>query len=216
MRQRNKPRAHGQAEQRGNTEDQRDIELHLLPLVMAMMDERDYGDLLIGGIENVEIHIVDSDPAWASQFQEHATRIRAALGDIMLRIEHIGSTSVPGLPSKPIIDIILVVTNCADEDAYLRLLEAAGYQLRVRETDHRMLRTLSRDVHIHVYSSGSSEIERLLVFRDRLRQDASDRELYAQTKRELAARDWRDMNAYADAKTQVIDGIIARSRAAKA
>ena len=192
------------------------IELDLLPLVMAMLDERDYGDVLIGGIEKVEIRIVDYDPTWASQFQEHATRIRAALGDITLCIEHIGSTSVPGLPSKPIIDIILVVANCADEDAYLRLLETVGYQLRVRETDHRMLRTLSRDVHIHVYSSNSSEIERLLAFRDRLRQDASERELYAQTKRELAARDWPDMNAYADAKTQVIERIIARRGAAKA
>ena len=182
-----------------------------------MTDERDYSDVLIGGVEKVEIRIVDYDPTWPGRFQDHAAKIRAALGDTALRIEHIGSTSVPGLPAKPIIDILLIVPNSAEESAYLNALEAVGYQLRVREAaaDHRMLRTLARDVHIHVYSSGCFEIERLLVFRDRLRQDASEREIYTQTKRELATRDWWDMNAYADAKTQVIEGIIARSRAAK-
>lgn len=176
---------------------------------------RDYSDVLIGGIEKVEIRVVDYDPAWADLFQQHAARIKAALGDAALRIEHIGSTSVVGLPAKPIIDMLLVVQNSGDESSYLPALEAAGYELRVREPDndeHRMLRTPTRDVHIHVYSAGCFEVERLLAFRDRLRETAAERDLYAQTKRALAAGDWRDMNAYADAKTEVIEGIIARSR----
>jgi GrpB-like predicted nucleotidyltransferase (UPF0157 family) len=78
-----------------------------------------------------------------------------------------------------------------------------------------MLRTRARDVHIHVYSSGCFEVERLLAFRDRLRETTSERELYTRIKRELAARDWRHMNAYADAKAEVIKGIISRSRAGK-
>ena len=178
----------------------------------------DYRDVLIGGVEKVEIRIVDYDPAWVEKFRQHAARIRTALGPAALQVEHIGSTSVPGLPAKPIIDIVLEVRSSADESAYLPALEAAGYQLRVRDpadNEHRMLRTRARDVHVHVYSSGCFEVERLLAFRDRLRETASERELYTRTKRELAARDWRHMNAYADAKAEVIKGIISRSRAGK-
>jgi GrpB-like predicted nucleotidyltransferase (UPF0157 family) len=178
----------------------------------------DYREVLIGGVEKVEIRIVDYDSAWADKFREHAARIKAALGPAALQVEHIGSTSVPGLPAKPIIDILLVVQNSADESTYLPALEAAGYQLRVRDpadNEHRMLRTPTRDVHIHVYSAGCFEVERLLAFRDRLRESASERELYSRTKRELATREWRHMNAYADAKAEVIKGIISRSRAGR-
>ena len=93
--------------------------------------------------------------------------IGKALGNAALRIEHIGSTSVPGLAAKPIVDILLVVENSGDETSYLPRLEEAGYELRVREPDfheHRMLRTPTRDVHVHVYSPSSPEIERCLVF----------------------------------------------------
>ena len=171
--------------------------------------------VLIGGIEKVPIKIVDYDSTWPDFFQKHASRIRATLKDKALRIEHIGSTSVPELGAKPIVDILLVVANSADENAYLPALMAAGYVLRVREPDfdeHRMLRTPTRDVHVHVYSLGSAEIERNLVFRDALRKHAAERERYERVKRDLAARDWPDMNAYADAKTQVIEEIIARAK----
>ncbi|HWW74689.1 MAG TPA: GrpB family protein, partial [Pyrinomonadaceae bacterium] len=96
-------------------------------------------------------------------------------------------------------------------------LEAAGYVLRVREPDwneHRMLRTPAQDVHVHVYSAGCPEIQRVLTFRERLRRNVDDRRRYEQTKRELAAREWPDMNAYAEAKTEVIESIIAAARAA--
>ncbi len=173
----------------------------------------DRNEVLIGGREKREIRIVDYDPSWPQRFEEHATRITAAVGTGGLAIEHIGSTSVPGLAAKPIIDILLVVENSADESTYLPQLEAAGYVLRVREPafyEHRMFRTPDRDVHVHVFSRGCAEIERYLLFRDRLRKDRTDRQLYEATKRELAARDWPDMNAYADAKSEVVEAIIAR------
>ncbi len=165
---------------------------------------------LIGGVEKREIRILDYDPDWPKQFETHAKIIADALGNSALRIEHIGSTSVPGLAAKPIIDILVAVQDSADESAYLPRLEAAGYVLRVREPDwneHRMFRTREKDVHIHIYSTGCPEIQRNLTFRDRLRRNTDDRHRYEQTKRELAAKDWPDMNAYAQAKTEVIESI---------
>jgi GrpB-like predicted nucleotidyltransferase (UPF0157 family) len=163
-----------------------------------------------------EIKIVDYDPDWPSKFEMHARIIAGALGASAVRIDHIGSTSVPGLAAKPIIDILVVVQDSAGESAYLPQLEAAGYVLRVREpewNEHRMFKTPEADVHIHIYSTGCPEIQRNLIFRDRLRHNSDDRRRYEQTKRELAAKEWPDMNAYADAKTDVIESIIAAARA---
>ena len=171
---------------------------------------------LIGGAEKRQIKLLDYDTDWPMKFEAHAKRIAGALGGTALQIEHVGSTSVPGLAAKPIIDILVVVPDSADESAYLPRLEAAGYVLRVREPDwneHRMFRTPGRDVHVHVYSAGCPEIERVLTFRDRLRRNRDDRSRYEQVKRELAAKEWADMNAYADAKTEVIESIIAASQA---
>jgi GrpB-like predicted nucleotidyltransferase (UPF0157 family) len=123
---------------------------------------------------------------------------------------------VPGLAAKPIVDILLVVEDSADEASYVPALEGAGYVLRVREPDfyeHRMFRTPAKDVHLHVFSAGSPEIERYLLLRDHLRENEEDRELYALTKRELASREWPSMQHYAEAKTGVIEGIIARAAA---
>lgn len=172
---------------------------------------------LIGGIEKREIKIVDYDPDWPEKFARHEEIIRGAIGRALLLLEHIGSTSVAGLAAKPVIDILVVVADSANESTYLPRLEAAGYVLRVRERDwneHRMLRTPEQDVHIHVYSAGCPEIQRNLDFRNRLRNDAEDRRRYEQAKRELAAKDWPDMNAYALAKTDVIESIIAAGQAA--
>lgn len=162
-----------------------------------MADETEKAGL-IGGLEQREIVIADYDPAWRETFDVHARLICDALGDELLRLEHIGSTSVPGLAAKPIIDILLVVADSSDEPRYLPGLLAAGYELRVREPEfheHRMLRTPRRDVHVHVYSEGCLEIERYLALRDHLRQSPDDRRLYEATKRQLAAQSWSDMNA---------------------
>lgn len=125
-----------------------------------------------------------------------------------MRIEHIGSTAVPDLLAKPIIDVLVVVGDVEDEAAFLAALEASGLALRVREPGHRMLRTVDLGVHVHVYSEGDPAIERYLTFRDRLRASRKDRDRYAATKRELAARDWPTMNHYADSKTDVIQQIL--------
>lgn len=181
-----------------------------------MSDEPSPPTGLIGGVEKSEIKIVEYDTDWPQKFETHARVISDALGGSALRIEHIGSTSVPGLAAKPVIDMLVVVADSADESAYLPHLEAAGYLLRVREPDwneHRMLRTPDRDVHIHIYTAGCPEIQRNLLFRNRLRQNDADRRRYEQTKRTLAARDWPDMNAYAEAKTEVIESILAASKA---
>jgi GrpB-like predicted nucleotidyltransferase (UPF0157 family) len=172
--------------------------------------------VVIGKVEHPAIRVVDYDPEWPRRFVREADTIHAALGDRARLVEHIGSTSVPGLVAKPIIDVLLVVSDAADEPAYLPALEAAGYALRVREPDfyeHRMLRTRAKDVHVHVYSPTAPEIARNLAFRDRLRGDAGDRALYASTKQRLAAQEWATMQHYAEAKTEVIEAIIARALA---
>ena len=176
-------------------------------------------EVVIGDIEPQTIVVADYDPAWPERFRREEGRIRAALGETALSVEHIGSTSVPGLAAKPIVDVLLVVEDSGDEASYAPALENAGYVLRVREPDfdeHRMFRTPAKDVHVHVFSPNSKEIERYLLLRERLREDERDRELYARTKRELARRDWPSMQHYAEAKTEVIEGIIARAAAARA
>jgi GrpB-like predicted nucleotidyltransferase (UPF0157 family) len=175
-------------------------------------------EFLIGEIESAPtIVVADYDPAWPERFRQEAAKIRAALGEAARAIEHIGSASVPGLAAKPVVDILLVVEDSSDEASYVPALQGAGYVLRVRERDfheHRMLRSAAKDVHVHVYSPGSPEIERHLLLRDHLRENDEDRELYARTKRDLASRDWPSMEHYAEAKTEVIEGIIARAAAA--
>lgn len=171
--------------------------------------------VLIGGIEKRDIRIVDYDPRWENKYREHAAIIRDTLGERIIQLEHVGSTSVPGLAAKPIIDIDVVVSDSSDEASYLPALETAGYVLRVREPDwheHRMLRTPELDVHVHVFSPGSSEVARHLIFRDRLRTHAEDRQDYEMVKRRLAAEDWEDMNAYARAKTEVVERILEKAR----
>ena len=171
-------------------------------------------DVLIGGIEKRPIVIVDYDPAWPEKFRSHAAIISRALGVTALVIEHVGSTSVPGLAAKPIIDIDVLVQDSSNEAAYLPVLLAAGYLLRVREPDwheHRMFRTPELDVHIHIFSAGCVEFTRHLAFRDRLRCHAEDRLRYEAVKRNLAKEDWPDMDAYARAKSEVVEEIIARA-----
>lgn len=162
------------------------------------------------------IQIVDYDPAWPRLFAREAARIRAALGDRVLHLEHVGSTAVPGLAAKPRIDILLVVADSGDEAAYVPALEAAGYALRIREPawyEHRVLKGPDTDVNLHVFSPGCPEIDRMLGFRDHLRRDDADRRRYERAKRELARGDWRYTQQYADAKTAIVEEIIARAEA---
>jgi GrpB-like predicted nucleotidyltransferase (UPF0157 family)/GNAT superfamily N-acetyltransferase len=154
------------------------------------------------------ILIVDYDPQWAELFKREAVRIRSVLAERALRIEHVGSTSVPGLRAKPVIDLVLVVTDSADETAYVPVLEAAGYRLHIREADwyeHRMFKGPDTDINLHTLSAGCPEIDRMLMFRDWLRDNPTDRQLYARIKFDLAQREWMFVQNYADAKSAVID-----------
>ena len=159
------------------------------------------------------VRLVDPDPTWADQFARENERIRAALGERALQIEHAGSTSVPGLAAKPVIDIVLVVADSADESAYVPPLVNVGYRLKLREPSWHEQRLLVDvpTVQIHVFSAGSTEVVRMLRFRDRLRSNPTDRELYQRTKRELAVRHWAYVQDYANAKTSVIEAIMARA-----
>lgn len=167
--------------------------------------------MLIGGREKRAIVIADYDPAWPERYEAERARILGAVGPQVRRIEHIGSTSVPGLAAKPIVDILVAVDDPDDEAAFVPALEAAGYVLRVREPGHRMLRTPELDVHVHVWRDGSPDMAKDLAFRDRLRASAADREAYERLKRSLAQRDWDDMNRYAEAKGPLIREITRRA-----
>jgi GrpB-like predicted nucleotidyltransferase (UPF0157 family) len=169
--------------------------------------------VLIGGREKRVIVIVDYDPSWPKRFEAQRERIIKALGPALLRIEHIGSTSVPGLAAKPIIDILVSVADVELEAAYAQHLEAVGYILRVREQSHRMFRTADLAVHIHVWDAGGVDERRHILLRDWLRRDLADRATYEKGKRNLAQREWADMNHYAQAKTEVIARIMEHAEA---
>ncbi|HEX7302781.1 GrpB family protein, partial [Lentzea sp.] len=159
----------------------------------------------------------EHNPAWADWYAVEEDRIRGALGETVVRLEHCGSTSVPGLAAKPLIDVLLVVPDSDDEDAYVPALERAGYYLRLREHgwhEHRLLkRHEAPDVNLHVFSPACEEIDRMLVFRNHLRADDAAREEYERTKRALASESWDRVQDYADAKTRVVERIILRALA---
>jgi GrpB-like predicted nucleotidyltransferase (UPF0157 family) len=170
---------------------------------------------------NDRIRLVAYDASWPSMFALAADKVRAALSAKALLIEHVGSTTVPDLSAKPIIDMVLAVEDSADEGSYVPLLEAEGFTLRAREPDwfqHRFLVLRSGDQRwqLHVFSAGCEEVERMVAFRDWLRAHDSDRRLYESTKMALAARTWRHVQNYADAKSDVVRQILERTRSGSA
>ena len=129
------------------------------------------------------------------------------LGARALRIEHVGSTSVPGLPAKPIIDLVLGLADSSDESAYVRDLQAAGYVLRIREPDwfeHRLFKGPRIDINLHVFSANCSESSTCSHSGTGYGSTRKIRELYASTKRTLVQQTWKYMQNYADSKTAVI------------
>ncbi|MGK5682683.1 GrpB family protein [Actinoplanes sp. URMC 104] len=155
------------------------------------------------------IVIAEHDSAWAGRYEAARAAIEGALGDAVLGIEHVGSTSVPGLAAKPIVDIDLLVGDTADESRFVPALEAIGYRLVLREPwwhGHRMLVGGDEDINLHVWPRGAPEPVRHRLFRDWLRAHPEDRELYEAEKRRLAA----EAGDYNLAKCDVIDQIFAR------
>jgi GrpB-like predicted nucleotidyltransferase (UPF0157 family) len=162
---------------------------------------------------NSQIYLAPYDPEWPRLYEREAVRIRAALGERAIVLEHAGSTSVPGLSAKPRIDIILGVADSADEAGYVPPLEAAGYVLRIREPDwheHRVFKGPDTDINLHVFTVGCGEISRMLGFRDHLRANEADRLLYEGKKHELANQTWKYVQHYADAKSEVVEEILGR------
>jgi GrpB-like predicted nucleotidyltransferase (UPF0157 family) len=171
---------------------------------------------VIGGrtVHDGPIHLAEYDEEWPELFAREAERIQAVLGSAAVRVEHVGSTSVPGLAAKPIIDIAVTVPDSSDEPVYIPAMEAAGYVLRIREPDwfeHRLFKGPDTQVNVHVFSAGCPEVDRMVAFRDHLRADRPDRELYERTKRGLAARRWKYVQHYANAKSEVVAEIMARA-----
>jgi GrpB-like predicted nucleotidyltransferase (UPF0157 family) len=164
---------------------------------------------------NKTIELAPYNPQWPRRYATLEGQIREALGATVLKIEHVGSTSIPGLCAKPVIDVVLAVPDSADEGSYVPPLQRAGYVLRIREPDwfeHRMLKSAVIDGK---FSRACTEIGRMLAFRDWLRRNDDDRKLYERTKQELAARSWKYMQNYADAKSEVVGKILKRALGAK-
>ncbi len=160
------------------------------------------------------IELAAYDPGWPAAYGREASRISAILGERVVRIAHVGSTSVPGLAAKPIVDIVLEVPDSSDEASYVPAMEAGGYRLRIREAgwfQHRLFKGSDTDVNVHTFSAGCDEVDRMVLFRDWLRANPADRDLYERNKRELAAREWTYTQQYADAKTAVVKAILARA-----
>jgi len=161
-----------------------------------------------------KIEIVDYDEAWPGRYEREAASLRDVLGARVVRLEHAGSTSVPTLPAKPIVDMVLEVPDSADEQSYVPDLEAAGYQLVIREPEwfeHRVFKGPDTNVNLHVFSAGCEETDRMVLFRDWLRTSDADRERYAAAKRDLAARGWKYVQQYADAKRAIVAEIMSRA-----
>jgi GrpB-like predicted nucleotidyltransferase (UPF0157 family) len=162
---------------------------------------------------NDRIRLAPYDANWPSMFTMASEKVRRALAEKALRVEHVGSTAVPSLSAKPVIDMIVVVDDSSDEGSYVPLLDAEGFTLRAREPDwfqHRLLvlKAGEQTWQLHVFSIGCEEVERMVAFRDWLRTHENDRRLYESTKVELAARTWKHVQNYADAKSEIIRRIL--------
>lgn len=165
-----------------------------------------------------KIVLQEYNPAWEEMFREEKEKIGNALNWRNITIEHVGSTSVPGLCAKPILDILLLVADSADEDSYVKALEKEGYVLKIREEEwfqHRMCKGANPEVNLHVFSIGCEEAERMIQFRDWLRSHEDDRKLYADVKRELANKEWKYVQDYADAKSEVVQEIFHHIRCSR-
>ena len=163
------------------------------------------------------VEVVPPDPGWPDEFERVRARVVDALGARALSVEHVGSTSVPGLWAKPVIDVDVTVAKSGDEASYLPDLEAAGFELRVREPqweEHRCLRGEDPAANVHVWSTGCVEAQRHRAFRDWLRENEDDRRAYAVLKRDLAGQGFTDVMDYNTAKGGLIYDIYERIFAA--
>lgn len=194
-----------------------ELDAHLrTALAREVLSARDPGFEIVPGSERARadpVEIVEYDPRWPDRFQTWRRRLTPAIGSAARRIEHIGSTSVPGLIAKPVIDILVSVPDVADDADYVRAIEELGVALRARETGHRYFRPAGeagRDVQIHVWSEGSTGEREHLLFRDYLRADDSAAAAYGALKQRIADEFRDDRIAYNEAKSGwILDALAA-------
>lgn len=189
-------------------------------MAMEVLKARDPLLELTGGASGDQVEVVPYDPGWAVTFARWHERLAAALGPAAVRIEHMGSTAVEGLAAKPVVDIMVCVSDVEDEDSFRPAIEELGVPLRSRETAHRYFRPASphpREVQIHVWQAGSPEERVHLLFRDYLRSHPAARDAYATMKREAAERYRDDRIAYNEAKSgHILDAVEAAEQWASA
>ncbi|MEE9600306.1 MAG: GrpB family protein [Thermoplasmata archaeon] len=165
------------------------------------------------------VMVVDYIARWPIMYEEEERRILRAIGPYVLAIEHVGSTAVPGLGAKPIIDILAAVHRLKDAESCIGPLEGLGYEyvpeyedlIPERRYFHKGPQE-ARTHHLHMVEMTSDFWEKHLLFRDFLRTHAKVAQEYFELKRELAARYRTDRDAYTDAKTSFIESVIARAR----
>ena len=189
------------------------------PSLPSRGDRRVATDPMARNLVNGRVRLSEPDPKWPYLFRQEESRVRSALGDRVLSLDHVGSTSVPGLAAKPCVDLLMVVADSADEPAYLPDLEKAGYSLVIAEPDwfeHRVLKGPSVNLNLHVFSEGCEVADRMRLFRDYLTADAGARERYTAVKRDLSERTWKRIQDYADAKSDIVLELLAEAEAWKA
>lgn len=168
------------------------------------------------GLDHGEVELAETDPRWRDAFERLARKLRAALGDVALSVEHVGSTAVPGLVAKPILDIAVGLAPNADLQLVVTTLEGCGFEYRGdnRDDGGRLFvlnsRPWHRVAHVHVVDHGDARWLCYLAFRDQLRRDGVVCASYAQVKRDLAAQFPHDRRSYTAAKASFIKGLLAR------
>ncbi|KAF7552022.1 hypothetical protein G7046_g7554 [Stylonectria norvegica] len=195
--------------------------IEMAPSVEALLKDTQYDPNLTQRVARRKykpsLVIVDPDPSWPLQFEQLKARIEAAVGPAIVSVAHVGSTSVPGLPAKDVIDIDLTVKDVTDEASYVPALEAAGFHFLLREPgwhEHRFLALYDPQANLHVWGADSTEAERHRIFRDWLRRNEADRKLYAQTKSAAAEetnKAGETLLEYNERKQEVIRAILRKA-----
>lgn len=160
------------------------------------------------------IEVMPPDPGWPAAYDVVRRRVEAALGEQARDVRHVGSTAVPGLHAKPVVDVDVTVADTAAEGDYLAALEDAGFELTVREPGHRCLRLAGPRANLHLWDPGDPEPRRHLAFRDWLTEHTDDRAAYGDLKCALAAEGFTDVMSYNNRKAALIYDIYERIFAA--
>jgi len=185
------------------------------PFELSDLDRADAA--VVGSSRPGSVHVVPYDDSWLDRASALMAEINAVLGDRVLELEHVGSTSVPGLAAKPVLDLGLVVADPADEAAYVPALEPLDLLLHIREPDweeHRMLTRPDRSVNLHVFGPTSPEPRRVILFRDWLRTHPDDREAYGALKTALADQGFERVMDYNNHKAELVYDIYEKAFAA--